>query len=89
MTKYEIERGVPIPAMTRPKSYKRNPNSRMGAVRRLSVGDSFFEACAPDAAKSLQMCLSACARVIHARDGVKIKLVTRSVEGGVRVWRVE
>jgi heme/copper-type cytochrome/quinol oxidase subunit 2 len=76
MSEYEIEKDIPIPAMSAPRGRKEKyPWST------LDVGHSFF---VPDvSAKRMQSTASKAA----ARTGRTF--VARNVEGGVRVWRYE
>ncbi len=80
MTKYKIEKGVPM-ISTLPHG-NRDPNSFMGTLRRMEVGDSFF------AEGKTTMAAGAAARVIRQRDGGNARYASRTVEGGVRIWRI-
>lgn len=76
---YEIEQGVPVPqsgsCRTRPAKYP---------FRQLSVGESFFVPLSDGQSTTrLQRTLASCA----ARQ--KVKVQTRVMEDGVRVWRKE
>lgn len=73
MSKFPVERGIPLPKRTggRPQKYPWNE---------MQVGDSFF---VPDG--KIKM-LSAATNFRTQISGHRYTL--RSVEGGVRVWRV-
>lgn len=76
-TSYLIERGVPIsPSGTGQRPWRR----RQVPWRQMEVGDSIFF---PYKDRALQM------RAHLAATGVKhgIRLISREVDGGVRVWR--
>lgn len=76
MSEYEIEKDIPIPAMSAPRGRKEKyPWSTM------DVGHSFF---VPDG--NVKM-LNSSASKAKLRTGRTF--VARQVEGGVRVWRYE
>jgi hypothetical protein len=79
MSKFQIEDNVPIPAMTG-KSQRKYPLSA------LLVGQSFFVPLISDARRELIRISGAATR--HGKKTGKM-FVTRTVAGGVRVWRVE
>ena len=71
---FEIEKGVPLP-----KSVQRGWTGKY-PWRQLEIGDSFF---VPGKTTN-----DIGGTVTIARRTTGFKLVTRSVEGGVRIWRV-
>lgn len=76
--RYKIEKGVPMPRP--PQKY---PWADM------EVGDSFLAECAPGERGTVGNRLrNAAERFIEVR-GLDWKFRYRSVEGGVRIWRVE
>jgi hypothetical protein len=77
MADYTIEKGVPISPQKRPGAGRKSKYP----FRDMEVGDSFME---PGVAPKAARC-AAC------RSGRRLnkKFMTRTVEGGVRVWRVE
>ena len=79
MSKFQIEDNVPIPAMTG-KAQRKYPLSD------LLVGQSFFVPFTSDVRRELMRISGAATR--HGKKTGKM-FVTRTVEGGVRVWRVE
>jgi hypothetical protein len=79
MSKFRIEDNVPIPATTG-KLQRKYPLSD------LLVGQSFFVPRISDARRELMTISGAATR--HGKKTGKM-FVTRTVEGGVRVWRVE
>lgn len=78
----EIESDVPIPVATE----RGRPFKRVYPFKDMKVGDSMFYAM-PDGAAAKRR------RPVHAaykygqRSGKRF--VSRSVEGGIRIWRVE
>lgn len=78
---YEIDRGVEIPA---PNIHNRN--SRIYPFREMEIGDSFLVP-GNENKKALQARVGSAACYYGKRNNSRF--VTRSVEGGVRVWRVE
>lgn len=75
MSQFAIEKGVPIPpSATGPKSGSKYP------YREMEVGDSFF---VPGGKRST---VSGVLQSRHARPHGKFTL--RTVDGGVRVWRI-
>jgi len=80
MSKFQIDDNVPIPAMTG-KSQRKYPLSA------LLVGQSFFVPFTSDDTRRELMRISGAA-TRHGKKTGKM-FVTRTVEGGVRVWRVE
>jgi hypothetical protein len=79
MSKFQIEDGVPIPTRNG-KSQRKYPLSA------LLVGQSFFVPFASDDARKELFRLSSVA-IWHGKKTGK-KFTVRTVEGGVRVWRV-
>ena len=74
---YVIERGIPIPPDTEPAGNERYP------LRRLKLGDIFFvPRLSPSAAIMKQLTI----RSLSQRYGVPVEM--RTVDGGLRVWRV-
>jgi hypothetical protein len=71
---YAIEQGIPIPP-SRSLGAGR-PDSLMGTLRRLDVGQSIFVA---KPSKSV-----GCISKIPGK-----KYTTRAVEGGTRIWRIQ
>jgi len=78
---YEIEDGIPLPPRTRsPRAgTKPDPNSFIGTLRRLKVGQSVF---VPRTQKWATGAVSAAKKTTGQTYSV------RTVEGGCRVWRV-
>jgi len=68
-----IDHDVPIPAITRMSKYPFDD---------MEVGDSFT--ILPEASKNISSAIGAYCR--KRSDGRKF--ITRSIEGGVRIWRV-
>jgi len=75
---YQIEKDIPIPSI----SHKNRP-STIYPLKQMEIGDSFF---VPDNDKGKKSTVRSAVLVIAKRIGIKI--VTRKVEGGLRVWRV-
>lgn len=73
---FEIEKKVPVPPTDRPGRPSKYP------FREMVPGDSFFVA-----GQTVREGASSAARVFAHRSGRKFR--TRTVEGGVRIWRVE
>ena len=79
MSEYVIEKNVPIsPVVNQGKS--RDDSSLKGTMRRMAVGDSFL-------ATNSKTVVRATAQILQCGFTGR-KYVTRSVDGGVRVWRV-
>jgi len=76
---YKIDKNVPIPIG--PKAIRRYP------LREMEIGDSFFvpDEDMPRGKNVIHSAISVYAA--RSKDGWKFK--SRSVDGGVRVWRVE
>lgn len=81
MRKFKVEDNVPIPPRKGGKSQRKYP------LNALLVGQSFFVPFASDDARKGLSRLSSVA-ILHGKETGK-KFTTRTVEGGVRVWRVE
>jgi len=82
---FEVENGIEIPA---PKRGRGRPPKYPWAE--MEIGDSFFvEAQEGRSIENQQRSLSASGRSYGVRKHVGMKFRTRTVEGGVRVWRIE
>lgn len=84
--KYPIEKDIPVP--------KRDANSKYG-FSRLEVGDSIF---VPDSditirkypvGKTYHRTINVQTAASYYASRKHIRLVTRKVEGGIRIWRIE
>ena len=73
----KIEKGVPVPSKGR--GLGRGPNLRV-TLSLMKVGDSIFFEQAKIASVSSQVC--------QYQEKLSMKFTCRTVEGGVRVWRV-
>lgn len=74
----KIEKGIPIPEITQGQRGRKS----MYPFKQMEIGDSvFFEGAD---SKSKQM---AAAKIYSKRYG--IRLIGRTVDGGLRIWRVE
>ncbi len=82
MSKYVIEKNVPIapiaPVVNNGKP--RDDSSLKGTIRRMEVGDSFL-------ATNSREVVSTTAHFLKREFSGRV-YVTRSVDGGVRTWRV-
>lgn len=79
MSEFKIEKGIPLP----PRRSTHAARDKYGFTR-MEVGDSIFFADAkPSAIRNVAYTAS--------KDGARMgrKFATRTVEGGVRVWRVK
>ena len=91
---YKIDKGIPLPPANRGRSIgSKDPNSRMGVIRRMEVGDSvFFERPAGMKANRLSITICATVRVIRKRDIPNFNYATRTTiedgKPGVRLWRL-
>jgi hypothetical protein len=76
MTKYRIERGIPMPRQR--SRIQRDHSALAAALRRMRAGDSIM---VPDTMPEI-------VRVTASRIGREIggSFATRQVPGGVRVW---
>ncbi len=79
MTNYVIEKNVPICSIGLAGGVRKE-NSLKGTMRRLEVGDSFL-------ATNSRNVVSATAQLLRREFSGRV-YVTRSVDGGIRVWRV-
>lgn len=70
-----IEKNIPIPKHAR----GRRKNGIQPTMRRLQIGDSFLVEDPKGKGRGLAT----------SAKNVGIKITTRSVEGGIRVWRIE
>jgi hypothetical protein len=80
MSKYVIEKNVPIAKIIGNRDAHRDDSSFKGTVRRMEVGDSFL-------ATNSKVVARATIQSIR-REFTGREYVTRSVDGGVRIWRV-
>lgn len=78
---YEIEKNVPIPPEARRTRQSKYP------LRSMAAGDSFMIPLPVDAPKESYARAQQSVQSYASRW--KIKVTTRKVEGGVRVWRME
>lgn len=79
-TNFQIEKNVPMPeGRGRPSAY---PWAEM------QVNDSFFIEVDAASKTEVQNRTSASARMYRQKVGNGFKVATRSVDGGLRVWRV-
>jgi len=75
--KIEIEKGIPIPQ-------KRGRHGWISClIKKMEIGDSFFVTCDDKKARSVRTSVRIRSRALQ------IPCTTRSVDGGIRVWRVE
>jgi hypothetical protein len=79
MSKYVIEKNVPIARVVN-NGKPRDDSGLKGTMRRMEVGDSFL-------ATNSKPVVRQTAQILR-REFIGRKYVTRSVDGGVRVWRV-
>jgi hypothetical protein len=76
---FVIETGIALPPPKRGRGSQPNPNSLSGVMRRMEIGESVFVS-----GRSVQR-----SSVGSRADRLKPKKFSvRTVEGGVRVWRV-
>ncbi len=87
-TVYRLESDIPIPVRSPRTARVERTWGIAGAVRRMEVSQSFLVRCSDKDRKIKRNRITAAARTQNQRKGTSIKLVTRSVEGGIRVWRV-
>lgn len=79
----KIEKGIQIPKQ------KRHPKSVISAaLQSMEIGDSFLVQGEGEKLKAARASVYMAVFKLR-KHGIKIKAVTRSVNGGVRVWRVE
>lgn len=83
--KYPILKGVPIPKMNRGR--KAEPDSFMGALRRMEIGDCVCHG--ESSLKAIQI-VSAAWRTLKKHDPQmrSKKFTSRTVEGKLYVWRM-
>jgi hypothetical protein len=75
----EIESGIPLPSEPRGRKIKY-------PIAALQVGQSFLVACAPeDSRKQIKSVGSLCG--LHTKK-TGHRFTSRTVEGGIRVWRL-
>ncbi len=88
-TIYRLEEGIPIPAKS-PRGVTRVERTWGvgGAIRRMEVDQSFLVRCSDKDKTKKRNLITASNRTRNQRKGTSVKLVTRSVDGGIRVWRV-
>ncbi len=88
-TVYRLESDIPIPVKS-PRGAARVERTWgiAGAIRRMEVDQSFLVRCSDKDRTKKRNLITASARTQNQRKGTSVKLVTRSVEGGIRVWRV-
>ena len=78
MADIKIESGIPIPS-----SNRRKGTGRGAAFEAMNVGDSVLFI------KGHQSNIAASFAAFAYRDGGRKKFITRKMDGGVRVWRIE
>lgn len=78
---YEIEKNVPIPP-----EYRRTRESKY-PLKKMAKGDSFLIPVPADAPKESYARAQQSVQSYASRW--KIKVTTRKIDGGVRVWRIE
>lgn len=76
--KYKIEKGIPIPS--KKQGAVRDPMSLSGQIRSLKKGECIL------VQDKKQATVSATGRVVTKQTGQKY--ITRSMDGGTRIWRV-
>lgn len=74
MSEFEVEKGIPLPQPRRKTGF-------VEALRQLQIGESILAT-----RKSITAVSSA---VRYATIGTTRKYTSRTVDGGVRVWRIE
>ena len=83
----KVEKGIPIPSKGINQIGNKNNPQKYPWCELTEAGDSFLVPVAADMTKkqieSLQSSVSGCGL------RKKIKITTRQVKGGIRVWRVE
>ncbi len=86
---YRLESDIPIPVKSPRGAAKAERTWGIaGAVRRMEVSQSFLIRCSDKDRQIKRNRITAAARTQNRRKGTSVKLVTRSVDGGIRVWRV-
>lgn len=81
---FQIEKGIPIPKY---KETKETPSRY--PLSKMEVGDSFKIPCLNQDRKTLQTNMETLAFRWTGRNGLSWRFVARSVDFGVRVWRVK
>jgi hypothetical protein len=79
MDTYQIEKDVSIPSVL---GRGRTPSMAMVTLRQMGVGDSFLVPCADGERRIVQT------NIVGSAKRVGIRTTTRSVAGGLRVWRL-
>lgn len=74
---FVIEKDVPLP-----ESHSSHRGGLSGALRKMEVGDSIL------LKDKSQHFISAAGQTVAMRENDGRKYMTRTVEGGVRIWRV-
>ncbi len=90
-TTYRLEGNIPIPPVTRPAEYReRTPNTWgvLGAIRRMQVDQSFMVRCSEKERQKTRSAITSAVWTHNRRYSTSVKLVTRQVDGGIRVWRI-
>lgn len=78
---YEIDKNVPLPPDPRESRVSKYP------LRKMVKGDSFLIPVMADAPKEAYVRAQQSVQSYASRWKIKVK--TRKVEGGIRVWRME
>jgi hypothetical protein len=82
---FKIEQNVPLPAIPRgaPPSPIKYPWSE------LNVGDSFFVPLVDKNIMAIRTAIILDLKKFSTQTGQKIKITTRAIDNGVRVWRIK
>ena len=80
MSDFVIEKGIPVPPSLRGKRYPFNE---------MEIGDSILIPCGGESVNFERFRNRVTAYMSGARkENKELKLVSRKVEGGIRVWRI-
>jgi hypothetical protein len=82
---YKVEANVPLPSVPRgaPSAPIKYPWGGM------NIGDSFFVPLLNKTAINLRGAINIDLKKFQAQSGKKIKVTTRAVDNGIRIWRIK
>jgi hypothetical protein len=82
-----LESGIAIPEVKRPG--RTGGNGRYSStLKAMRVGQSFKVECSKEDIDKTRSSICSEVSRLRERDNMRIKCVTRSIDGGLRVWRV-
>lgn len=82
---FKIEHNVPLPIVPRGAT----PSPIRFPWQQLNIGDSFFVPLVGKTIMAIRGAINIDLKKFGSRTGSKIKITTRAIDNGVRVWRIK